>query len=128
MIRRVILLVLPFLLLFVSLFISRLDVGPGDVLRIRRAPCPGVVAGISREIIVRRSGRPALACVGAGLSISGAAFQRMFHQSAQEPGIIGVSAASAPAPRHDPAKSPVELRLPRFALAVALTYMIAPEL
>ena len=81
MIRRAILLVLPFLLLFVSLFVGRLDVGPGEVLRILTAQIAPVARSwpesVETIIIQIRLPRALMAmCVGAGLSISGAAFQK----------------------------------------------------
>ena len=135
MIRRAILLVLPFLLLFVSLFIGRLDVGPGDVLRILAAQFLPLARSWpeSVEIVVLqiRLPRALMAmCVGAGLSISGAAFQGMFRNPLVSPDVLGVSAASGfgAALAILLSRSPVELQLLAFAFGlggVALTYMIA---
>ena len=135
MIRRAILLALPFLLLFASLFIGRLHVGPGDVLRILAAPLVPVARSWpeSVEIIVMqiRLPRALMAmCVGAGLSISGAAFQGMFRNPLVSPDVLGVSAASGfgAALAILLSRSPLELQLLAFAFGlggVALTYLLA---
>jgi len=135
LIRRAILLVLPFLLLFVSLFVGRLHVGPGEVLRILAAqvvPLPRS-SPESVEIIVMqiRLPRALMAmCVGAGLSISGAAFQGMFRNPLVSPDVLGVSAASGfgAALAILLSRSPFELQLLAFAFGlggVALTYLLA---
>jgi iron complex transport system permease protein len=135
LIRRAILLVLPFLLLFVSLFIGRLDVGPGDVLRILAAQVVPLARSWpeSVEIIVMqiRLPRALMAmCVGAGLSISGAAFQGMFRNPLVSPDVLGVSAASGfgAALAILLSRSLLELQLLAFGFGlggVALTYMLA---
>jgi iron complex transport system permease protein len=134
-IRRAILLVLPFLLLFGSLFIGRLDVGPGDVLRILAAQLVPLARSWpeSVEIIVMqiRLPRALMAmCVGAGLSISGAAFQGMFRNPLVSPDVLGVSAASGfgAALAILLSRSPLELQLLAFAFGLAgvvLTYLLA---
>jgi len=135
LIRRAILLVLPFLLLFAALFVGRLDVGPGDVLRILAAQLVPVARSWpeSVEIIVMqiRLPRALMAmCVGAGLSISGAAFQGMFRNPLVSPDVLGVSAASGfgAALAILLSRSPLELQLLAFAFGlggVGLTYLLA---
>jgi len=135
LIRRATLTVLPFLLLFLSLFVGRLDVAPREVLRI----IAGQVLPIARswpasvEIIVIQIRLPraliAMA-VGAGLSISGAAFQGMFKNPLVSPDVLGVSAASGfgAALAILLTRSSLELQLLAFGfglLGVAITYMLA---
>ena len=135
MIRRATLIVLPFLLLFLSLFVGRLDVAPREVLRI----VGGQVLPIARswpasvEIIVIqiRLPRALMAMsVGAGLSISGAAFQGMFKNPLVSPDVLGVSAASGfgAALAILLTRSTLELQLLAFGfglVGVAITYMLA---
>ena len=135
MIRRPILIVLPFLLLFLSLFVGRLDVGPGDVLSIVAAQLFPVQRSWpeSVEIIVVqiRLPRALMAmCVGAGLSISGAAFQGMFRNPLVSPDVLGVSAASGfgAALAILLSRSALELQIIAFAFGlagVAITYTLA---
>ena len=135
MIRRLILLAVPFLLLFVSLFVGRLDVGPGDVLRIVAAQLFPIQRSWSEsvEIIVVqiRLPRALMAmCVGGGLSISGAAFQGMFRNPLVSPDVLGVSAASGfgAALAILLSRSTLELQVLAlgFGLAgVAITYLLA---
>jgi iron complex transport system permease protein len=135
LIRRPILIVLPFLLLFLSLFVGRLDVGPGDVLRIVAAQLFPVQRSWpeSVEIIVVqiRLPRALMAmCVGAGLSISGAAFQGMFRNPLVSPDVLGVSAASGfgAALAILLSRSALELQIIAFAfglVGVAITYTLA---
>jgi len=135
LIRRATLIVLPFLLLFLSLFVGRLDVAPREVLRI----VAGQVLPIARswpasvEIIVIQIRLPraliAMA-VGAGLSISGAAFQGMFKNPLVSPDVLGVSAASGfgAALAILLTRSSLELQLLAFGfglIGVAITYMLA---
>jgi len=135
LIRRATLILLPFLLLFLSLFVGRLDVAPREVLRI----VAGQVLPIARswpasvEIIVIQIRLPraliAMA-VGAGLSISGAAFQGMFKNPLVSPDVLGVSAASGfgAALAILLTRSSLELQLLAFGfglLGVAITYMLA---
>ena len=135
MIRRLILLAVPFLLLFVSLFVGRLDVGPGDVLRIVAAQLFPIQRSWSEsvEIIVVqiRLPRALMAmCVGGGLSISGAAFQGMFRNPLVSPDVLGVSAASGfgAALAILLSRSTLELQVLAFGFGlagVAITYLLA---
>ncbi|HEX5108108.1 MAG TPA: iron ABC transporter permease [Vicinamibacterales bacterium] len=129
------LVVLPLLLLVLSLCVGRLDVGPGDVLRILAAQLLPIHRSWteSLEIIVVqiRLPRALLAmCVGAGLSISGAAFQGMFRNPLVSPDVLGVSAASGfgAALAILLSRSALELQILAFTfglLGVAITYALA---
>jgi iron complex transport system permease protein len=131
----VLLLVLPFLLLFVSLFVGRLDVGPGEVVRILAAqvlPIPRSWPESVEIIVVQiRLPRALMAmCVGAGLSIGGAAFQGMFRNPLVSPDVLGVSAASGfgAAIAILLSRSVLELQIIAFCfglLGVAITYLLA---
>lgn len=135
MIRRAILLLLPFLLLFVSLFVGRLDVGPGDVLRILTAQILPVTRSwpesVETIVIQIRLPRALMAmCVGAGLSISGAAFQGMFRNPLVSPDVLGVSAASGfgAALAILLSRSTLELQMIAFGFGLvgaAITFMLA---
>jgi len=133
--RRALLIVLPFLLLFVSLFVGRLDVGPADVLRILAAQvfpiAPSWPPSVETIVIQIRLPRALMAMfVGAGLSIGGAAFQGMFRNPLVSPDVLGVSAASGfgAALAILLSRSAFELQVFAFAfglLGVAMTYIIA---
>jgi iron complex transport system permease protein len=135
LIRRATLLAVPFLLLFLSLFVGRLDVGPRDVLRIVAAQLFPIQRSWpeSVEIIVIqiRLPRALMAmCVGAGLSISGAAFQGMFRNPLVSPDVLGVSAASGfgAALAILLSRNALELQLFAFGFGVAgvaMTYLLA---
>jgi iron complex transport system permease protein len=135
LIRRAILFVLPVLLLFVSLLVGRLDVGPGDVLRILAAQIFPIAhswpESIETIVIQIRLPRALMAMgVGAGLSISGAAFQGMFRNPLVSPDVLGVSAASGfgAALAILLSRSAFELQVVAFGfglLGVAITYMLA---
>jgi iron complex transport system permease protein len=135
LIRRAVLIVLPFLLLFVSLFVGRLDVGPRDVLRILTAQVFPIArswpSSVETIVIQIRLPRALMAmCVGAGLSIGGAAFQGMFRNPLVSPDVLGVSAASGfgAALAIVLSRSAFELQVFAFAfglLGVAMTYTIA---
>jgi iron complex transport system permease protein len=135
LIRRAILIALPFLLLFVSLFVGRLEVGPGEVLRIVAAqlfPIPRSWPESVEIIIVQiRLPRALMAmAVGAGLSISGAALQGMFRNPLVSPDVLGVSAASGfgAAVAILLSRSTLELQILAFAFGlsgVAITYSLA---
>jgi iron complex transport system permease protein len=134
-IRRAVLIGLPALLLVVSLFVGRLEVGPLDVLRILAAQVVPIAhswpPSIETIVIQIRLPRAIMAmCVGAGLSVSGAAFQGMFRNPLVSPDVLGVSAASGfgAALAILLSRSTLELQLLAFGfglLGVALTYMLA---
>jgi iron complex transport system permease protein len=135
LIRRAILIAVPFLLLFVSLFVGRLDVGPGDVLRILAAqlfPIPQSWPESVETIVMQiRLPRALMAMsVGAGLSISGAAFQGMFRNPLVSPDVLGVSAAAGfgAALAILLSRSTLELQILAFGfglVGVGITYMLA---
>lgn len=135
MIRRATLVALPFLLLFMSLFVGRLEIGVGDVLRIVAAQVFPIQrswpASVETIVMQIRLPRALMAmCVGAGLSISGAAFQGMFRNPLVSPDVLGVSAASGfgAALAILLSRSTVELQILAFAFGlagVAITYLLA---
>jgi iron complex transport system permease protein len=126
---------LPFLLLFMSLFVGRLEIGVGDVLRIVAAQVFPIQrswpASVETIVMQIRLPRALMAmCVGAGLSISGAAFQGMFRNPLVSPDVLGVSAASGfgAALAILLSRSTVELQILAFAFGlagVAITYLLA---
>jgi iron complex transport system permease protein len=135
LIRRLVLVVVPLVLLYVSLFVGRFYVAPADVIRIL-ASCivtiphdwPDSVATIVLQIRLPRA-LVAMA-VGAGLSISGAALQGMFRNPLVSTDVLGVSTAAgfgaALAILLD--AGVLGLQLSAFAfglLGVLITYMVA---
>ena len=90
---------LPLATLYVSLFIGRFAVHPGEVAHIllgQFLPIPHDWPRSVETIVLQiRLPRAILAMfVGAGLAISGAAFQGMFRNPLVSPDILGVTAAS----------------------------------
>ncbi|MEN6389167.1 MAG: iron ABC transporter permease [Syntrophomonas sp.] len=99
--KKLMLLCLPFLLFFVSLFLGRLMIEPMIVLKILghslfNLPVDSTWTEAMEIVVIRvRLPRAIMAgAVGAGLSISGAAFQGMFHNPLVSPFILGVSAGA----------------------------------
>ena len=99
--KRVILLVaLPLLFFFISLFLGRFFIDPLTVLKILAQklaiPLETTWTAIEETVVIRvRIPRAIMAgVVGAGLSISGAAFQGMFHNPLVSPFVLGVSAGA----------------------------------
>lgn len=97
-----IMIVLPFLLFFVSLFLGRYMINPGDVAKILLNQLPGVNItptweATAETVVIRvRFPRAVMAAlVGAGLSMSGAAFQGMFQNPLVSPYVLGVSAGAS---------------------------------
>ncbi len=127
--------VAPFALLFVSLLVGRFEVGPGDVLRILLSQvfpiAPDWPASAETIVIEVRLPRALLAmCVGAGLSISGAAYQGLFRNPLVSTDILGVTAASGfgAALALLLSRGDFELQLIAFAfglLGVGITYLLA---
>jgi iron complex transport system permease protein len=98
--RALILLVVPLAVLFFSLFVGRFFVAPADVARILAArivpASPTWSASVETIVMQIRLPRALMAMlVGAGLSVSGAAYQGMFRNPLVSPDILGVTAASA---------------------------------
>ncbi|MGA8708974.1 MAG: iron ABC transporter permease [Steroidobacteraceae bacterium] len=93
------LILLPLALLYVSLFVGRFAVSPRDVLHIlasRVVPLPHDWSDAADTIVIQiRLPRAVLAMVvGAGLALSGAAFQGMFRNPLVSTDILGVTAAA----------------------------------
>ncbi len=91
---------IPLLFLFISLFLGRLFIHPFVVLKILAQklflPIETTWSGVAETVVLRvRLPRAIIAgAVGAGLSISGASFQGMFHNPLVSPFILGVSAGA----------------------------------
>jgi len=92
---------LPLVFFFISLFLGRLIMDPVTVLKILglkilHLPIDKTWSDTAEVVIMRvRVPRAIMAgAVGAGLSISGAAFQGMFHNPLVSPFILGVSAGA----------------------------------
>lgn len=89
----------PLVLLYASLFVGRYDVGVDDVHRAlaglvpTTAQTPDAAVSVVQQI---RLPRALLAlCVGAGLSIAGAAYQGLFRNPLVSPDALGATAAAA---------------------------------
>jgi iron complex transport system permease protein len=90
---------IPFAVLYVSLFIGRFDVPALDVARILASHFLPIArnwpASVETIVVQIRLPRAVMAMfVGSGLSISGAAYQGMFRNPLVSPDILGVTAAS----------------------------------
>ena len=97
--KIIILIVIPLLVFYVSLFVGRYMMDPITVLRIllsKIVPITHNWSSTAEVIIIQiRFPRAVLAMfVGAGLSISGSAYQGMFRNPLVSPDILGVSAAA----------------------------------
>jgi iron complex transport system permease protein len=95
----VVLIILPVIFFYVSLFLGRYTISPLDVLQILLAKILPIEPTWPKtmEVVIYsvRLPRVLLAMVvGAGLSISGASFQGMFRNPLVSPDILGVSAAA----------------------------------
>jgi len=94
-----VLIVAPLVAFYISLFVGRFGVSPGQVMQIlasRVTPFVSVPADAATTVVLDvRLPRVLVAMLaGAGLSISGAAFQGMFRNPLVSPDILGVSAAA----------------------------------
>lgn len=131
----VFLILLPLALLYVSLFVGRFAVSPIDVARILFAQIfpitPDWPKSVETIVLQIRLPRAIMAmCVGAGLSISGAAYQGMFRNPLVSTDILGVTAASGfgAAVALLLSASALGLQLTAFAFGlagVALSYRLA---
>lgn len=100
--KLAILIILPLLLFFLSLFCGRYWISPGVCLQVLAAkllpflPIEHTWGGAQEAVIWQiRFPRALLAMlVGAGLSISGASFQGMFRNPLVSPDLLGVSAGA----------------------------------
>ena len=131
----VLLILLPTALLYASLFVGRFAVSPIDVARILFAQifpiAPDWPKSVETIVLQIRLPRAIMAmCVGAGLSISGAAYQGMFRNPLVSTDILGVTAASGfgAAVALLLSANALGLQLTAFAFGlagVALTYRLA---
>ena len=127
--------VLPLAMLYVSLFVGRFDVTPNEVAQILWAQLfptahtwPKSVETIVLQIRLPRA--ILVLFVGAGLAISGAAFQGMFRNPLVSTDILGVTAASAfgAALALLASRGAIEVQVIAFGfglVGVGLTYMLA---
>ncbi len=130
-----ILVAVPFALLYVSLFVGRFYVAPLDVARIVASLAVTIPRdwpeSVTTIVLQIRLPRALMAMsVGAGLSISGAAFQGMFRNPLVSTDVLGVSAASGfgAALAILLGRSLLELQVIAFLfglLGVLITYMLA---
>jgi iron complex transport system permease protein len=131
----IVLILLPLALLYASLFVGRFAVSPIDVARILFAQifpiAPDWPKSVETIVLQIRLPRAIMAmCVGAGLSISGAAYQGMFRNPLVSTDILGVTAASGfgAAVALLLSANALGLQLTAFACGlagVALTYRLA---
>jgi iron complex transport system permease protein len=129
------LIIMPLALLYASLFVGRFSVSPTDVARILLAqvfPLSVDWSQAAQTIVLQiRLPRAIMAmCIGAGLAISGAAYQGMFRNPLVSTDILGVTAASGfgAAVALLLSRNAFELQLIAFAFGlggVALTYRLA---
>ena len=101
-VKWIIIIVAPFIAFFVSLFLGRYTVKVEEIFRILgnylfnigfEKTCTDSAAKVIIEVRFPRAVMAAL--IGAGLSISGAAYQGMFHNPLVSPFILGVSAGAS---------------------------------
>ncbi|MBQ2753014.1 MAG: iron ABC transporter permease, partial [Firmicutes bacterium] len=136
-IKWAIIIILPFIIFFVSLFMGRYSVSPREVVQIFANYffganfAPTWEDSAAKVIIQVRFPRAVMAAlVGAGLSSSGASFQGMFQNPLVSPFILGVSAGASFG-----AALGLVLSMPSMAVqcmafifgivAVAITYFLA---
>lgn len=133
--RVALLILLPLLLFFISLFWGRYSISPLDVIQILASNIlpiePTWSPTIESIVIDVRLPRALLAMsVGAGLSISGAAYQGIFSNPLVSPDILGVTAAAgfgaAIGILLDASNALIQISAFAFGLlGVALSYMIS---
>ena len=131
--RSIALIALPLATLFVSLLVGRSSISPGEVVHIlwsRIAPHQEWSAAETIVLQIRLPRALLAMFVGAGLSVSGAAYQGMFRNPLVSTDILGVTAASAfgAALALLLSLGAIGLQVVSFAfglLGVALTYLIA---
>ena len=97
--KAIILIILPFIIFFISLFIGRYQISPITVFQVflsKIFPIEPTWAPTIETIILRvRFPRAILAmAIGSSLAISGSAFQGMFQNPLVSPQILGVSAGA----------------------------------
>ena len=95
----VILIVLPFIAAVIALGIGRMPIAPGEVFEVLKANRSGGHAAnelVDKTIMQLRLPRVILAIlVGAGLSVSGCAFQSLFANPLATPDTLGVASGAA---------------------------------
>lgn len=95
----VILIVLPFIAAVIALGIGRMPIAPGEVFEVLKANLSGGHAAnelVDKTIMQLRLPRVILAIlVGAGLSVSGCAFQSLFANPLATPDTLGVASGAA---------------------------------
>jgi len=133
--RTALLIMVPAVLLYVSLFVGRFAVSPAEVARILLAQVFPITHDWSESVgtivLQIRLPRAIMAmCIGAGLSISGAAYQGMFRNPLVSTDILGVTAASGfgAAVALLLSRDAAELQIIAFVFGlagVALTYRLA---
>lgn len=96
---KIILTVLPFAAALIALCIGRMSISPGEVLDVLTARIAGGHAGsdlIEKTVMSLRLPRIVLAAlVGAGLSVSGCAFQSLFANPLATPDTLGVASGAS---------------------------------
>lgn len=97
---KMVIFVLPFVFVFCSLFIGRYPISPDETLRALLMaigmPVDPVDANVYTLVVSVRLPRAiAAAAVGAGLAVSGAAFQGVFRNPLVNSGLLGVSNGAA---------------------------------
>jgi iron complex transport system permease protein len=130
-----VMIVAPLALLYASLFVGRFVVAPADVVHILWShffPIAHDWSAPAETIVMKiRLPRAILAMfVGAGLAVSGAAYQGMFRNPLVSPEILGVAAAAGfgAAVALLLSRNALELQLIAFAFGLAgvvLTYLVA---
>ena len=95
----VILIVLPFIAAVIALGIGRMPIAPGEVFAVLRGAVSGGYSGselVQKTVMQLRLPRVLLAIlVGAGLSVSGCAFQSLFANPLATPDTLGVASGAA---------------------------------
>lgn len=96
---KLILIVLPFIAATIALGIGRMSISPGEVLDVLAARLTGGHAGsmlVEKTVMNLRLPRILLAMlVGAGLSVSGCAFQSLFANPLATPDTLGVASGAS---------------------------------
>lgn len=96
---KLIMIVLPFITALIALGIGRMSISPGEVLGVLSARLSGVHYGselIEKTVMQLRLPRIVLAVlVGAGLSVSGCAFQSLFANPLATPDTLGVASGAS---------------------------------
>lgn len=96
---KLILIVLPFIAATIALGIGRMSISPGEVLDVLAARLSGGHAGsmlVEKTVMNLRLPRILLAMlVGAGLSVSGCAFQSLFANPLATPDTLGVASGAS---------------------------------